>query len=129
MKLLLDTSAYVGLRASVPAVTKRISLSDVVLVSPIVLGELMYGFRKGSKFEQNMEVLERFLQHDAVELVPLGKVTADRYSRIVLQLRKASRPIPANDIWIAAQALEHGAELLSADRHFENIDGLVCTLF
>lgn len=129
MNVLLDTSAYVGLRAGVSAVTKKVSLSDTVLFSPIVLGELMYGFRNGSKFEQNMEVLERFLQHDAVELVPVGQVTADRYSRIVLQLKRAGRPIPANDIWIAAQALEHGAELLSSDRHFGKIDGLVCTLF
>lgn len=119
MKVPLDTSAYAGFRLDVPAVVNRIGDSDVVLVSPIVLGELLYGFRKGSKFGKNMEMLDRFLRNEAVELVPVGEVTADRYSRVALQLKKDGNPIPVNDIWIAAQAMEHGAE--RADR-------LVCML-
>jgi tRNA(fMet)-specific endonuclease VapC len=129
VKLLLDTSAYSGFRSGVPSVVEKISGSDSVLISPVMLGELMYGFRKGAKFEQNMRMLRRFLDHDAVEIAPLGEVTADRYSRIVMQLKKDGSPIPINDVWIAAQAMEHGAELLTSDRHFEQVAGLASTIF
>ena len=129
MKLLLDTSAYSGFRKGVPSVVEKISGCGSVLISPVMLGELMYGFRKGSKFDQNMRMLRRFLEHDAVEVAPLGEITADRYSRIVLQLKKDGSPIPINDVWIAAQAMEHGAELLTSDRHFERVAGLAYTIF
>jgi tRNA(fMet)-specific endonuclease VapC len=129
VKLLLDTSAYSGFRTGVPSVVEKISGSDSVLISPVMLGELMYGFRKGAKFEQNMRMLRRFLDHEAVEVAPLGEVTADRYSRIVMQLKKDGSPIPINDVWIAAQAMENGAELLTSDRHFDRVAGLAYTTF
>jgi tRNA(fMet)-specific endonuclease VapC len=129
VKLLLDTSAYSGFRRGVLSVVEKISGCDSVLISPVMLGELLYGFRKGGKFEQNMRMLRRFLDHEAVEIVPVGEVTADRYSRIVMQLKKDGSPIPINDVWIAAQAMEHGAELLTSDRHFEQVAGLACTIY
>jgi tRNA(fMet)-specific endonuclease VapC len=76
-----------------------------------------------------MDVLNRFLGKYPVQLVPVAEVTADRYSRIALELRRLGTPIPSNDMWIAAQAMEHGAELLSSDRHFEKIPGLACSIF
>jgi tRNA(fMet)-specific endonuclease VapC len=129
MKLLLDTSAYSGFRRGAPSLVEKISGCDSVLISPVMLGELMYGFRKGAKFEQNMRMLRQFLDHEAVEIAPVGEVTADRYSRIVMQLKKDGSPMPINDVWIAAQAMEHGAELLSSDRHFEQVAGLAYTIF
>ena len=89
----------------------------------------MFGFRNGTKFEKNMRDLNRFLDHAAVELVPIGKITSDRYSRIAIQLRRQGTPIPTNDLWIAAQTVEHGAELISSDRHFEKVPGLVYKIF
>jgi len=108
---------------------EKISGSDFVLISPVMLGELMFGFRKGGKFERNMRMLRRFLDHEAVEIVPVGEISADRYSRIVMQLKKDGSPIPINDVWIAAQAMEHGAELLTSDRHFEQVAGLAVTIY
>lgn len=128
MKLLLDTSAYSGFRRANPAVLVAVGRADVVLVSPIVLGELLFGFRKGNRFSANLEMLEAFLRNEAVQVVPIGAVTADRYSRIVMQLKEAGTPIPANDVWIAAQAMEHGAELLTFDTHFESVRGLACNV-
>jgi len=128
VKLLLDTSAYSGFRRGVSSGVEKISGSDSVLISPVMLGELMFGLRKGGKFEQNMRMLRRFLDHEAVEVAPLGAVTADRYSRIVMQLKKDGSPMPINDVWIAAQAMEHGAELLTSDRHFEQVAGLAYTI-
>ena len=105
-----------------------IANAELILISPIVLGELMFGFRNGSKFKKNMEDLNKFIEHEVVDLVEIGKTTADRYSRIAAQLKQQGTPIPTNDIWIAAHTMEHGAELISSDLHFEKINGLVCTI-
>jgi tRNA(fMet)-specific endonuclease VapC len=129
MKLLLDTSAYVGFKLGVDKVIDLVAGADHIFFSAVVLGELMFGFRNGSRFKENMEDLDLFLQHDAVETALIGRITADRYSRIASQLRKQGTPIPTNDIWIAAQTMEHGAELITSDKHFEKISGLVYTLY
>lgn len=76
-----------------------------------------------------MKGLDEFLQHDVVEVAQIGKTTSDRYSRIAAQLKRNGTPIPSNDIWIAAQTMEYGAELITSDRHFNKIDGLVHTTF
>ena len=129
MKILLDTSAYVGFKRNITEVVEIIVRAESILFSPIVLGELMFGFRSGTRFKENMEHLEKFLQHEVVELVQIGKITPDRYSRIAAQLKHQGTPIPTNDIWIAAQTIEHGAELITSDQHFEKINGLVYTIF
>jgi tRNA(fMet)-specific endonuclease VapC len=129
MIVLLDTSAYVGFKVGHSKAIEIIAASERVLFSAVVLGELMFGFRNGARFEENMGELDRFMQHDRVALIQVGKVTADRYSRIASHLRQQGTPIPTNDIWIAAQTMEHGAELLTSDRHFEKVPGLVYTSF
>ena len=129
MKIMLDTSAYVGFKRNITEVIEVIANSEIILFSPVVLGELMFGFRSGTKFKKNMHDLNEFINHDVVELMPMGKITADRYSRIATQLRQQGTPIPTNDIWIAAQSIEHGAELITSDQHFEKISGLVYTIF
>lgn len=128
MKLLIDTNAYSLYRMEHAPTVARIAASESILVSPVVLGEILFGIRNGSRFEHNMSLLTRFLEHEAVDVVPVGEVTADRYSRIALQLRRQGTPIPSNDMWIAAQAMEHGAELLTSDRHFEQVPGLACAI-
>ena len=127
MKILLDTSAYVGFKRNQDELVDIIVNSELVLISPVVLGELMFGFRSGSRFKKNFTDLNDFLKHEAVELVQIGAITADRYARIAAQLKLQGTPIPTNDIWIAAQTMEHGAELITTDQHFEKINGLVYT--
>ncbi len=129
MKLLLDTSGYVGFRLGIPEVVDFLSDARAILVSTVVLGELMFGFRLGTRFRKNMEELNQLLNHEAVDVVPIGEITADRYSRIAEQLKRQGTPIPSNDIWLAAQAMEQGAELVTMDRHFEKVSGLVYRLF
>jgi tRNA(fMet)-specific endonuclease VapC len=128
VKIILDTSAYVGFKRNSVEIVETIVQADRILFSPIVLGELFFGFRNGARFKENMEALKRFLDHEAVELVQIGKITSDRYSRIALQLKQQETPIPTNDIWIAAQTMELGAELITSDEYFEKINGLVCTI-
>ena len=129
MKLLLDTSAYVGFKLGHPQLVDYLSQSNTIYVSPIIIGELFFGFRNGSRFQENMEELNRFLSHEVVEKITIGELTSDRYSRIATQLKQQGTPIPSNDIWIAAQTMEYGAELVTMDRHFEKVAGIVCRIF
>ena len=99
-------------------------MSEQVFLSAVVVGELLYGFRKGLRTEQNIRELYAFLDSPYVTFVPVSLVTADRYARITTSLRAKGRPIPSNDIWIAAHAMETGADLVSSDQHFEEVDGL-----
>lgn len=85
-------------------------------------GWCFYGFRHGPRYERNARGLRAFIDNPYVSVVPVGATTADRYSRIAGSLRVKGRPIPTNDVWIAAHAMETGADLVSADRHFEHVD-------
>ena len=107
MRILLDTSAYVGFKRNVEEAVEIIVSAESILFSPIVLGELMFGFRNGNRLKKNMDDLNNFLQHEVVNIVQIGKITSDRYSRIAFHLKRQGTPIPSNDIWIAAQAMEH----------------------
>ena len=129
MKILLDTSAYVEFKRNAVETVEIIIKAELIIFSPVVMGELMFGFRNGTRFKENMDDLDRFLKHEAVDLMPIGKITSDRYSRIAVKLRQQGTPIPTNDIWIAAQAMEQGAELITSDHHFDKINGLVYTIF
>jgi len=128
MKILLDTSTYAMFKQNITDAVEIIVRAELILISPIVLGELMFGFRNGTRFKKNMGELNNFLEHEIVELLQIGEITSDRYSRIAAKLKSKGTPIPTNDIWIAAQAIEYGAELITSDRHFEKIDGLVYTI-
>lgn len=128
MKVILDTNAYVALKKGHEEVAGRVRSAQRIILSTVVAGELMFGFRYGSRTTQNLEELGLFLARPYVELVPVTITTADRFGRIAAGLRRKGAPIPTNDIWIAAHTFETGAELLSFDRHFDRIDGLVWTL-
>jgi tRNA(fMet)-specific endonuclease VapC len=129
VKRLLDTCAYTAAKRGRPDVCEAIRMSSELVFSTIVLGELLFGFRHGTRFDRNLAELERFLNHPAVRLQPVDRVTADRFGRIATMLKRAGTPIPSNDIWIAAQAMETGAELLTLDSHFEKVTGIAATIF
>lgn len=124
VKLLLDTNAYSALARGNETVAEYVQNAEQILVSSIVVGELLHGFRCGNRLDANLRQLNFFLSRPFVALVPVTFTTADRFSRIMSALRAKGRPIPTNDVWIAAHAMETGAELLARDRHFAEIDGL-----
>ncbi len=124
MKILLDTNAYSALRRNYKTVAELVQESEEVLLSAVVAGELLFGFRNGSRYEENARALEDFLKDPNVRVLPVTWDTADLFGRISADLRKKGRPIPTNDIWIAAHAQESGADLISSDPHFGYIDGL-----
>lgn len=127
MKVLLDTNAYTALFRGDESVASRVRQADHVLMSAIVVGELLFGFRNGRHYDENRRDLEEFLDNAYVTLLPVTFFTCDGFARIAAALRRKGRPIPSNDIWIAAHAMESGADLLSFDRHFEEVDGLAWT--
>ena len=124
MTILLDTNAYSALLRGHDEVADRVRRAERVVFSTVVAGELLLGFRLGTRLKKNMAELDAFLENPYVSLIPVTLTTADRFARIAAALRVKGRPIPTNDIWIAAHAMEAGAELLSFDAHFGAIDGL-----
>ena len=124
MRILLDSNAYSAFKRGNHEVRDLISVAEEIVFSAIVLGEQLYGYRLGTNYDRNLSELRSFLERPYVSFVPVGPVTADRYSRIAAALRAAGRPIPTNDVWIAAHAMETGADLVSADAHFEHVAGI-----
>ena len=124
---LLDTDAYSHWKRGHRELHRVLQSANRIVVSAVVVGELQYGFRRGTRLDRNLEELQRFLGNPRVQFIPVSMRTSDRYSRIAASLRAKGTPIPTNDIWIAAHAFETGSELLSFDGHYERVDGLVWT--
>jgi tRNA(fMet)-specific endonuclease VapC len=125
MRLLVDTSAYIQLKRGDEKIAGLVRTAEHLYVSIVVLGELYFGFHGGSRLRENLSELDEFLQHPFVSVAFLTRVSADRFGRIAAALKKSGTPIPTNDIWIAAHALELGAELVTFDEHFNAVPGLV----
>lgn len=120
----LDTNAYTAFMLGDSAVVEVITHADKLYLSSVVLGELLGGFMAGKKEAKNRAELARFMESPRVEILPITVETADSYALVYSSLRRKGQPIPANDLWIAASALEHGAALLTRDAHFAQIEGL-----
>ena len=102
-------------------IAQTIAFADQIGVSPVALGELKAGFRGGTRYEENQAALQRFLSKPLVRAISIDAETADRYAQILDSLRRAGTPIPTNDIWIAASAMQFGLRLVTTDRHYENV--------
>ena len=122
MRILLDANPYSMLMRGDGQTAAVVRDATEILMSVVAVGELLYGFRASSRFDRNAADLRSFLDNPYVSLVPVGPVTADRYSRIAVALRAKGTVIPTNDVWNAAHAVKTGADSLSADRHFETVD-------
>jgi tRNA(fMet)-specific endonuclease VapC len=124
MILVLDTSAYaladIGRAEAIEAMEK----ADELWLPVVVYGELYAGFRQGSRFERNWEKLNRFLAEFEVPIIEITPAVAEGYGDILLDLRKEGRPIPTNDLWIAACCHSVRGTLLTADRHFMDVERL-----
>ena len=128
MKVLIDTNIYSLAMRGDNDIVYKLKTIDKIGISAISIGELHSGFKGGQREIENRNELNIFLDSPRVVLFSIDAETADFYASILNNLRKNGTPIPTNDIWIAAQTMEHGAELITSDRHFENIAGLVYTL-
>jgi len=119
--LLLDTSAYSGLLKGHEDIQRHIRRADTLYLNPVVLGELRAGFGAGQRARKNEDYLRRFLASPRVAVLAIDEDTSERYALIVNSLWSAATPVPTNDIWIAATAMQHGLAVLTMDGHFQRI--------
>jgi tRNA(fMet)-specific endonuclease VapC len=120
-RIFLDTSAYSAFKRGHPQICHHIQEAARIQLSPVVLGELRAGFIKGTRLAENLAELVQFLASPRVEVAVVDADTAERYALVFDSLRRAGTPIPTNDIWIAASAMQLGAVLLTTDRHFGTV--------
>ena len=124
-KLLIDTNIYSHAMRGDDVVVSTLQHVAHIGISAISVGELLSGFKAGNQEAINRRELNIFLDSPRVVLYSIDEVTAEFYSAILNQLKKQGTPIPTNDIWIAATALQHGLPVYTFDRHFEHIAGLL----
>lgn len=124
MKLVLDTNRYTDLCRGDRDVEAVIARAETVLVPFVVLAELRAGFKASARARANERTLQRFLAKPGVDVLLATEATTHHYATLFSQLRAQGTPIPANDLWIAALALEHGLCLYSRDQHFAQIPQL-----
>ncbi len=123
--MLLDTNAYMRFVKGHAPLRESLERAEEIVFSTRVLGELLCGIHVGRRGEQNRATLQEFLDTEVSEILDITSDVADRYARIFTHLKSNGTPVPTNDMWIAATALEAGARLISYDRHFDAIPGLV----
>ncbi len=121
-RFLLDTNIVIALFASEPDVLARLQNAQQVFVPSVVIGELHYGARKSSRVQENLARIDQFAT--SVLVLSLEIDTARSYGDIKDRLRQKGKPIPENDIWIAALALQHDLILATRDEHFGDVENL-----
>jgi tRNA(fMet)-specific endonuclease VapC len=121
-KALLDTNVVIALFAGEPRILNRIAECTETYLPVIVLGELHYGALRSVRKEENLSRLAELASRNIV--LPCEVETATKYGSIKTGLSAKGRPIPENDVWIAAIAMQHGLTVLTCDAHFSEIEGL-----
>ncbi|HUP50007.1 MAG TPA: type II toxin-antitoxin system VapC family toxin [Thermoanaerobaculia bacterium] len=124
-RLLLDTSAYVAFMRGHAETVEALRHADEIYLSATALGEMLAGFLSGTRQQQNRGELARFLDSPRVTLLDVDEETAERYAVIFAALRAGGTPIPTNDVWIAASAMQHGLRLLTLDEHFTKVPQII----
>jgi tRNA(fMet)-specific endonuclease VapC len=118
MRILIDTNCYSAIDGGELETIRRIESAHEVWLPFIVLGELYAGFELGTQKEKNEQQLQSFLSRPAIGVLYADCDTTSIYGRVFQSLRRRGTPIPTNDIWIAALALQHNLLLMTADKHF-----------
>ena len=125
MKLALDTNRYSDFVRGEASVAEIVETADEVWLPFIVIGELRAGFAAGSQGPRNEATLHRFLLKPGVGILYADEQTTYHYANVYRQLRQQGTPIPTNDMWIAALALQHSLTLCARDAHFDALPQLL----
>ncbi|MCX6591564.1 MAG: type II toxin-antitoxin system VapC family toxin [Acidobacteria bacterium] len=120
--MILDTNALSAYLDNMPEAVRMVSEARQVAVPVIVAGEFAFGIAQSRHREVYERSLERMLDRCAV--LDVGIETARHYAAIRLELKSAGKPIPANDLWIAALARQHAIPVMSRDTHFDFVGGV-----
>jgi tRNA(fMet)-specific endonuclease VapC len=122
--IVLDTNTYAEFKKGNPDAVQIIKNVHNIILTPIVLGELVSGFILGNKENTNRIELNQFLQSSKVLVVRIDFKTSEQYAKIYKELRYKGKPIPTNDMWIAASAKQFDLPIFTYDNHFNEIDDL-----
>lgn len=123
MKLVIDTNIYSDYAEGLQEVVDILAAhGENIFIPSVVLGELYYGFLKGSKQEYNEEKLQELIDRLQIGIIDVNRDVARKYSLIFRSLQKKDSKIPINDVWIAACCMEVGGTLLTRDTHFKHVD-------
>jgi predicted nucleic acid-binding protein len=123
--VLFDTNAYASFKLGDDSTIEVMQYAETIGITPIVIGELLAGFDHGKKSKQNRLEFQQFLESPRVKIFSITADTAQFFSQVYYSLRMKGKPIPTNDMWIAAQAMEHGCVVCTLDKHFAYVEGLV----
>jgi len=124
VRVAIDTNRLTDLFRGDGELAEQLATCDHVAVPLVVLGEIRAGFYGGNRQHDNELVLRMFLAKPTVSVLLPTRETAEHYGRLFVQLKKAGTPVPDNDLWIAAQVLEHDLQLISRDGRFDKIPQL-----
>jgi predicted nucleic acid-binding protein len=124
-RMLLDTSAYAAFKRGDAGAVAVLRRAPEIGLCPTVLGELLAGFSCGSQAARNRRELADFIHTPRVRLLSIDAETAEHYAAIFAGLRRKGRPVPTNDLWIAAAAMQHGYAVFSLDAHFAAMENLI----
>jgi len=123
LKLVLDTNIYCDFAEGLPdAVDAIATYGQSIFIPSVVIGELFFGFMKGSRQQFNEKKLRQVLSRLKIEIIDVNTDVARKYAMIYLSLQERGIKIPINDVWIAACCMEVGGILLTRDKHFELVD-------
>lgn len=120
-RLCLDTSAYSHFCRGHAATVDTVSSAGWVGLPATAIGELWVGFLGGRRLERNARSLAEFLRNPTVHEIPTDAHVAGIYAEILTTLRQEGKPLPTNDVWIAAAAASTGSVVLTFDEHFRAI--------
>lgn len=121
-KVLLDTNIVIALFAGETVVLEKLSEAHSVFIPVVTIGELYYGACKSGNRRRNVEKIEEFAARSAI--LVCDERTARYYGEIKDALRAKGKPLPENDIWIAALTCQHRLKLITRDSHFMEIEGV-----
>lgn len=121
-RFLLDTNIVIALFADEAIVKDNLAQANEVFIPSIVIGELYYGARRSGRIEANLAKVDELVAVSAV--LVCDAETARQYGKVKNNLRLKGRPLPENDVWIAALALQHDLFLVTRDAHFQEVENL-----
>jgi predicted nucleic acid-binding protein len=104
-----------------PEIKVALQEAEEIILTPVILGELLAGFMRGKWRTKNENELRTFLASPRAKVLNMDEGTSERYAIILDALWKAGNPIPTNDLWIAATAMQHGLRILTTDSHYQKI--------
>lgn len=125
--MILDTNAVSAIADDDPGIITVLASAEQVSIPVIVLGEYRHGISQ-SRHKASYESWLAALLQDCIVL-DIQEPTTHYYAEITLELKRRGKPIPTNDIWIAALCRQHRLPLLSRDRHFDWVAGIKRTLW